>query len=112
MVGKRHLGVCCLALALPALVAAGESGPDRARAAGGSAGATAAAGACAETPVTVDPEYVWRIRAERQLDCVVQIVDEALRANKGGVVTLSREDAERLRAMALWAKDSAARIGR
>jgi hypothetical protein len=99
-------------LALPFLVAAGEAGPAGARARSGSAGPSDTGGACAEAPVTVDPEYVWRMRAQRQLDCVVEIMDEALRAKKSNTVTLSREEAEQVRAMALWARDAAARIGR
>jgi hypothetical protein len=52
------------------------------------------------------------MRAERQLECVIRILDKALEKRNRDVVSLSRTDAERLRALALGAKDAAARIGR
>lgn len=67
-----------------------------------------------------DEAYRWRLRAYRHLDCVMSLIDTALkRADEsrppGGQnqhVTLSRQDLERIRTLALWAKDAAARIGR
>jgi hypothetical protein len=99
----RQLGVCCLALALPVLVGAKEKG---------SAVPRAAIAACAQAPDVSDPEDLWRVRADRQLQCVIGMLDEALKKRNGDVVTLTRSDAERLRALAFWAKDAAARIGR
>jgi hypothetical protein len=56
----------------------------------------------------------WRWRAYRDLDCVVEMV-EALQGRVSGesaTVVVSRDQLERLRTMALRAKDAAARIGR
>jgi hypothetical protein len=53
---------------------------------------------------------MWRLRAYRDLDCVVSIVDQHLA--KGGSVTLTRVELQEIRARALWARDAAARIGR
>ena len=62
-----------------------------------------------------DDSARWRWRAYRHLDCVMAVVDRALedgRTSEEGVVTLSREELERIRTMAFWAKDAAARIAR
>jgi len=96
-------GVCCLSLALPVLVGAKEKG---------SAIPSDAIEACSEAPDASDPEYLWRMRAERQLECAIRILDKALEKRNRDVVSLSRTDAERLRALAFGAKDAAARIGR
>jgi hypothetical protein len=68
-----------------------------------------------------DPRWRWRLRAYRHLDCMVNLVDEALTARAGastgegsrraGSVAISREDLERIRTLAWWARDAAARIG-
>ena len=99
----RQLGVCCLALAFPVLIGAKEKG---------NAIPSDAIEACSEVPETSDPEYLWRMRAERQLECVIRILDKALEKRNRDVVTLSRTDAVRLRALAFGAKDAAAGIGR
>ncbi len=57
-----------------------------------------------------DDDAKWRLRAYRHIDCVVGLVDRA--QNGTGDVRLSREEADRLRTWALWAKDAAQRIGR
>jgi hypothetical protein len=64
-----------------------------------------------------DPRWLWRLRAYRHLDCVITLADAALDddAREGGgerdTVRLSREDLERIRILAWWARDAAARIG-
>jgi hypothetical protein len=60
---------------------------------------------------TVNPEYEWRLRAYKDLDCALVILDEALQAH-GSVITLPRQEAERARASVWSARDAAARIGR
>jgi hypothetical protein len=63
-----------------------------------------------------DPRWQWRLRAYRHLDCVTTIVDQALSATPAGTagkdtVTISRQELERIRTLAWWARDAAARIG-
>ena len=98
----------------------------RALAAEGSAAVAGTDSAVAEcrTGATKEPEpedsrWKWRLRAFHYLDCVVTLVDSSLRASgtnaadtdKHGEVRLSREDLERIRMLAWWARDAAARIG-
>ena len=69
--------------------------------------------ACTPQP---DPDYtdsrgVWRLRADRHLDCVNAIVERALSSASSDRVELSRADLERIRAEASYARDAAARIG-
>jgi hypothetical protein len=79
--------------------------------------------AACEEPAGQEPTddmYRWRLRVYRHLDCVMSLVDTALKRadesrGRGGDdrhVTVSRQDLERIRTLALWAKDAAARIGR
>jgi hypothetical protein len=63
-----------------------------------------------------DSRWQWRLRAFRHLDCVTTLIDNVLAA--GGEddeapreVRISREDLERIRTLAWWARDAAARIG-
>ena len=64
-----------------------------------------------------DPRWRWRLRAFRHLDCVNALVDAALTGaaalNDEGrrEVRVSRDDLERIRTLAWWARDAAARIG-
>jgi len=63
-----------------------------------------------------DARWRWRLHAYHYLDCVTAIVDRALlttaAAQKPGDRTeISREELERIRTLALWARDAAARIG-
>jgi hypothetical protein len=61
---------------------------------------------------TANPEYFWRLRAYQKLDCLIGIVEKALAAKGGQSVMFSREEVERLRTLAIWAKDAAVRIDR
>jgi hypothetical protein len=100
----------CLAIARPALVAAPQQSD--AAAYTGARAASVVADTCGATETeTANPEYLWRLRADRELKCVIDIIDKALQAS-GDAVMLSREDAERVRMLAFRAKDAAARIGR
>jgi hypothetical protein len=74
-----------------------------------------------DTPAVPEPDdsrWRWRLRAYHYLDCVLTLIDPALRAPhdrpadgvNGDAVRLSREDAERIRALTWWARDAAARI--
>ena len=116
-------------LALPAI--AGPQAPDVSPSAPSGVPAIAAPGAQHDADAVAcepdaggqepdDPRWRWRLRAYRHLDCVVSLVDEALAAEPtqaGGVskaageVVVSREDLERIRTLARWARDAAARIG-
>ena len=63
-----------------------------------------------------DPRWRWRLHAYHHLDCVTAIVDRALRTNGGAPqpgarVEISRDELERIRRLAAWARDAAARIG-
>jgi hypothetical protein len=98
-----------MALALPALVGARSDQPQQ----------QAANQHCGwEDPQSGsdDSRWQWRLRAYRHLDCVTAIVDQALGANPartGGkdTVEISRQELERIRTLAWWARDAAARIG-
>lgn len=63
-----------------------------------------------------DSRWQWRLRAYRHLDCVTDIVDQALSAKPSrtdgkDTVEISRQELERIRTLAWWARDAAARIG-
>jgi hypothetical protein len=62
-----------------------------------------------------DPRWRWRLHAYHYLDCATAIAERALRTNdastRGNRIEISREELERIRTLALWARDSAARIG-
>src|SRR5688500_2584778 len=79
------------------------------------AAASSPPGACAPDGsrqfTTVNPDYVWRLRAYEDLDCALAILDDALKTSEG-VVVLSRQQAEQARASVWSARDAAARIGR
>lgn len=114
----------CLALFLAAVagaqVARDQSSTPPARDADGTLGFPACAASA--TPEPDDPRWRWRLRAYNHLDCVTAIVDQALAraaTEEGGrpddenaAVTMSRADLERIRTLAWWARDAAARIGR
>lgn len=103
----------CLAVALPAIAVAQQKSDAPAHSVV-TAAPPATADACAaaaDAEAGVNPEYLWRLRADRQLGCVIGMIDRALQA-ESDVVTLSRRDAERIRSLAFSAKDAAARIGR
>ena len=122
--------VCVLALLAMAPPAAANDIPSRSlrletyTAVPGAASdaATAAAQACrvfstASEPELIDPRWLWRLRAYRHLDCIATLVDTALRPvtaagrNDDRNVPVAREDLERIRTLAWWARDAAARIG-
>jgi hypothetical protein len=98
-----------MALALPALAGAQSDHPQQ----------HAASQNCGwEEPQSgsEDARWQWRLRAYRHLDCVTTIVDQALsakpaRTDSKDTVEISRQDLERIRTLAWWARDAAARIG-
>ena len=57
-----------------------------------------------------DWSLMWRLRAYRNLDCIMSTIDQRLA--KGGSVTFTREELQEIRMRAQWAKDAAARIDR
>jgi hypothetical protein len=62
-----------------------------------------------------DENARWRLRAYRNLDCLVAKLEQAMNRPAGtgkNTVTLAREEAEQLRTLAWLARDAAARIGR
>ena len=112
---KRMLWIVsvCLAVALPTIAVARQTS-DAAAHSVASAAPSATPDVCAaagDAEAGVNPEYLWRLRADRQLGCVIGMLEQALQV-ESEVVTLSRRDAERIRALAFSAKDAAARIGR
>jgi hypothetical protein len=102
---------------------------DRSQTPGGDARASASRGAPAlSAPCRADdaieepgdPKWQWRLRAYRHLDCVMSLADRALSAPSGRTggarggqeqVSMSREDLERIRTFAWWARDAVARVG-
>lgn len=106
----RILIILGVTAALPLAVLAQESGTPATR-----TNASSASVQCApefDPQAAAAPGYDWRVRTYTQLDCVVDMLDKALAAKSGSVVSLSRDDAERLRALAFSAKDAASRIER
>jgi hypothetical protein len=68
-----------------------------------------------DASLNLDDSMRWRLRAYNNLDCVVGLLDKALHspeAASANVVPVSRDDLLRMKELALWAKDAAARIGR
>ena len=59
----------------------------------------------------IDSRWFWRLRAYRHLDCVNGIVDRALTSTSSDRIEMSRDDLERIRNEAWYARDAAARIG-
>ena len=107
---RRIVGIVSLVLALllPALAASQQKGDHVA------APASSHTRVCEEGNrqlATMNPEYVWRLRAYEDLDCALVILDEALQG-QGTVITLPRHEAERARARLWSARDAAGRIGR
>ena len=98
-----------LALILPAVAASQQKSDDIAAATSSQTHGCSVEGK--RQLAAVNQEYVWRLSAFEDLDCALAILDEALRA-KGGVITLSRQQAEQARARVWAARDAAARIGR
>jgi hypothetical protein len=62
-----------------------------------------------------DSRWQWRLRAFRHLDCVTTLIDHALVESGAGEasrrIQVSRDELERIRTLAWWARDAAARIG-
>jgi hypothetical protein len=63
-----------------------------------------------------NPRWRWRLHAYHYLDCATAIAERALRTNDAASkrddrIEISRQELERIRTLALWARDSAARIG-
>ena len=106
MVGMVSLGFVLLA---PAFAASHQTTVNVAPATSSQVAVCPAAG---RQLTTVSTEYVWRLRAFEDLDCALAILDEALKADDGSAITLSRGDIERARASVWSARDAAARIGR
>jgi hypothetical protein len=97
-----------MAFALPALTGADE--------APGEESLDASICAAASQVDHDNPQWQWRLRAYRHLDCVTALVDAAL-AQSGANrvdehVMITRRELERIRDHAWWARDAAARIGR
>lgn len=105
MVGAVSLG---LALLLPAMAASQQTDLRTTAAASSQVDLCAAEG---RQLTTVNADYEWRLRAYEDLDCALAILDEALKAQGSGI-TLSRREAEQVRASVWSARDAAARIGR
>lgn len=112
------LSAACLALATPAFAnerTKVESRPQPAIEA--TTGSPTSAWTCTASEVSVprNEEFSWRWTAYRELDCVIEAIERAMKKNAAtqeGTVTLTREELEHVRARAFRAKDAAARIGR
>jgi hypothetical protein len=81
------------------------------------ASAPALPAACDTAAVTAptDETVRWRWQAYRDLDCLVGVVEQKLQGSRhgeDGQVTISRDELQQIRSMALRARDAAARIGR
>jgi hypothetical protein len=100
----------CLFFALPVLVLVCTAAATDHNAAAKSAEPAACAN-IAQLPETMDQNALLHLRAANNLDCLIGIIDEALRT-RSARVTLSRAQAERIRNLASAAKDAAQRIGR
>ena len=108
---KRMIGIVILGLALTLPTAAVSPQPSATIATASSSQAQGCAADGNSHVSTVNPEYLWRLRAYEDLDCALVILDDALKT-QGNVITLSRHEAERARARVWSARDAAARIGR
>ena len=114
------LSALCLALTAPVLANEPanvlESRPQSAEVLAAAAGMPTSARECSVPEVTVPytEEHYWRWTAYRELDCAIEAIERAMKSadSEEGTVMLTREELERLRARAFWAKDAAARIGR
>jgi hypothetical protein len=96
-----------MAFALPALAGAIGSPEDT----------TLDPSTCATEPPPDHDEarWRWRLRAYHDLHCAVTIIDRALGTSRSGAsvdrIEMSREELERIRTLALRARDAAGRIG-
>ena len=114
------LSALCFALTAPVLANEPakvlESRPQSAEVLAAAAGMPTSARECSVPEVTVpfNEEYYWRWTAYRELDCVIEAIERAMKSadSEEGTVTLTLEEIEQLRTRALSAKDAAARIDR
>ena len=111
----------CMALVVPATASDTgliEARPQRAEVLAAASGLPVEAWTCSADTVAQEPEDEstrWRWRAYRHIDCMTEFVEHALDTRvdaEDGTVTLTREELQRLRTRALWAKDATARIDR
>ena len=65
-------------------------------------------------PEDLSWEYRWRWRAEQNLSCIIQKLDQSIAAapESKGTATLSRQELQHLLNLAWGARDAAQRIGR
>lgn len=64
-------------------------------------------------PHDLPREYQWRWRAEQNLSCIIQKLDQAMASSgKNGPATLSHQQIQQLSDLAWGARDAAQRIGR
>jgi hypothetical protein len=106
------LGAAGMALAISTFAAAAPGAPAKAE--------SWAAKSCANPwkPAADSPD-IWRWQAYHNLDCTIAFIDEQIGApgssgqpgSEDATVTVRREDLEKLRTMAIAAKDAAQRIG-
>jgi len=75
------------------------------------------AAACQEPPDYISPQDIWYMRATYNLNCIEELMDAHLAAaartvSEDDVVEIPRAELERIRTLAISARDAAARIGR
>jgi hypothetical protein len=110
------MSVLAMVVALPAMPAAPVALAS-AQAGHAPAPGTGACGWESPQPEPDDPRWRWRLRAYRHLDCVMTLVDRALKTGtaapngKDDTVPVSRAELEQIRTLAWWARDAAGRIG-
>ena len=104
---RLRLVIAAICLAVLACTANGASAQG--------AGSPAPQVCSTDEPRELTEEYRWRWRAYQNLGCLISTLEQALYrpANVGKEqVTLSRDEVEKLRNLAWWARDAAQRIGR